>query len=196
MLKNNTIQTGPRIVGFDMDGVIINHAPNKIMLAKRYAVTLRPEETHSELLPGKFPREEYLAFQNMLYGNSDFALSAPLMLGAFDVLHEMKDRGIPFVLISRRREPENAIRLLKERKLWGDFFTEANAFFVGTPEEKNVASVREGVTHFFDDERKVLRAIPDVKRRFLFDSLRQFNDEDEFERVFDWKMLRQIVFEE
>lgn len=188
-----TSQVKKIVVGFDMDGVIIDHVQNKLTLAGRYAVHLRPEETHSEILPTKFPREEYLALQDVLYGGSELALGAPLMEGAFAVLKEMKEGGIPFVLISRRRDPENAIELLSRRGLWGDMFNAQNAFFVNTPEEKNVVSIREGVTHYFDDERKVLRAIPSVKNRFLFDSFRQFNDEKEFERVFDWAMLRRSL---
>ncbi len=188
-----TSQVKNIVVGFDMDGVIIDHVQNKLTLAKRYAVDLRPEETHSEILPTKFPRAEYLALQDVLYGGSELALGAPLMEGALAVLNELKSSNTPFVLISRRRDPENAIRLLSRRGLWGDIFNAQNAFFVSTPEEKNVVSMREGVTHYFDDERSVLRAIPSVKERFLFDSFRQFNDETEFERVFDWEMLRQIL---
>ena len=182
-------------MGFDMDGVIINHVPNKIALAERYDVHLGPEEVHSEVLPGKLTPADYRALQDELYSDSELALSAPLMTGAFAVLREMKIRNVPFVLISRRREPMIATELLRRRDLWGDIFTEQNSFFVGTPEEKNVASVREGVTHFFDDERKVLRAIPDVGHRFLFDSCHQFKDETEFERIFDWQMLRGVIFE-
>ncbi len=192
----NFTHTARVIAGFDMDGVIIDHAPNKLALAESYAVRLRPEETHSEILPSKFARNEYLAFQQELYGDSDFALSAPLMDGASPVLNEMKEKGIPFFLISRRWNAETAIALLRRRGLWGDIFNEANTFFVRTPEDKNVVSVRMGVTHFFDDERNVLRAIPDVTNRFLFDTFRQFEDEKEFGRIFDWEMLRQKVFGE
>lgn len=192
MINQKSIQIENIVVGFDMDGVIINHAPNKIVLAENFAVHLRPEETHSEILPGKFSPNDYLALQNELYSHSDLALSAPLMNGALEVLQELKAHSIDFVLISRRRDPKNAIELLSRRGLWGNLFSNKNSFFVRTPEEKNIVSIHEGVTHFFDDERNVLRAIPDVEKRFLFDSFRQFNDEKEFERVFDWQMLREI----
>ena len=180
-------------MGFDMDGVIIDHAPNKLALAGSYAVHLLPEETHSELLALKFARNEYLAFQNELYGNSAFALSAPLMDGAYDVLHTLRESAVRCVLISRRKNPANAIALLTERGLWGDIFTDQNAFFVQSPEEKNMVGVREGVTHFFDDERKVLRVMPDIQRRYLVDTFHQFNDETELPRVYDWNMVRDVI---
>ncbi len=191
-----SIQKVQIVVGFDLDGVIIDHTANKLALAQRYSVQLLPEETHSEVLSGKFSRDEYHAYQDELYGDSPFALSAPLMDGAFEVLNEMKEQGVRFVLISRRGKPENAIALLSACGLWGNIFNEQNVFFVRTPEEKNTISLQEGVTHFFDDERKVLRVIPDVKNRFLFDVFRQFDDEKELERIHDWEMLRRIVLKD
>lgn len=194
MMTEKTIQEKRCVVGFDMDGVIIDHAPNKIALAKRYGITLALTNTHSERLPLIIARDAYKDFQKELYGTSDFALSAEVMVGAEATLRWLRNRGIPFMLISRRKKPENAIALLTRRGLWGTYFSDKNAFFVATPEEKNVVAVREGVTHFIDDERKVLAAMPDIRTRFLFDSFRQFEDEKEFERVFDWEMVQKIFF--
>jgi hypothetical protein len=189
MMTEKTIQGERCVVGFDMDGVIIDHAANKIALAKRYGMSLVFADTHSERLQLLMPRDSYKDFQNELYGTTDFALSAQAMEGAEATLRLLQDRGISFKLISRRRNPEHAIALLTRRGLWGTYFTDKNAFFVATPGEKNVIAVREGVTHFVDDERNVLAAMQDVRTRFLFDTFRQFEDEKEFERVFDWEML-------
>jgi len=194
MMTEKTIQGKRCVVGFDMDGVIVDHTPNKIALARRYGVTLALSDTHSEQLPKIMPRSIYKDFQNELYGDTEFAFSAPLMEGVEATLRMLADRQIPFVLISRRRQPKNAVALLARRGLWGTSFTEKNAFFVGSPEEKNAIAVREEVTHFFDDERKVLRVMPDVRHRFLFDTFRQFGDDKDYTRVFDWEMLRQIFF--
>lgn len=195
-MTEKTIQGERHVVGFDMDGVIIDHTVNKIELAKRYGVALHCTDTHSERLSPHFPHGSYKDFQHELYGASDLALSAEVMAGAEATLRLLTERGISFVLISRRRNPEHAIALLSRRELWGTYFTEKNAFFVGTPEEKNVVAVREGVTHFVDDERKVLAVMPDVRMRLLFDSFRQFEDEKEFTRVFDWEMLQHILCKE
>jgi phosphoglycolate phosphatase-like HAD superfamily hydrolase len=181
------------VVGFDMDGVIIDHMQNKLILAKQYGYALSKEETHSEILPKKIPHEQYGLLQGELYGNSELALSAPLMKGALRGLEELQEKNIPFVLISRRRVPENAIALLDRRGLWGPFFTLQNTTFVESPEEKNIVAMREGVTHYIDDERKVLRLMPDVRSRFLFDEFQQFEDEKEFPRLFDWSMLLEQI---
>lgn len=196
MMTEKTIQEECRVVGFDMDGVIVDHSRNKVTLAKRFGISLALADTHSEQLPTMMPHALYEDLQNELYGDSEFALSAELMDGAAETLRQLSERGIPFVLISRRRNPENAIALLARRGLWGTSFTTKNAFFVGSPKEKNGVAVREGVTHFFDDERKVLRVMPDVENRFLFDSFRQFEDEQGIKRIFDWGMVRSVLFKD
>ena len=192
MISEKTIQEGRHVVGFDMDGVLIDHSENKLALAKRLGIYVTPASTHSEHLPRVMPRALYEEFQNELYGDSEFALSAKLMDGAMELLQLLQDRNIPFVLISRRKKPENAIALLTRRGLWGPYFTPENAFFVGAPHEKNAVAVREGVTHFFDDERKVLRVMPDVPSRFLFDTFDQFEEDKDFIRVFHFKMVREL----
>ena len=195
MISAKTIQRGPLVVGFDMDGVIIDHTKNKLILAERYGVSHRPEQTHSEIIKRYIPEGRYDNFQNELYDNSEFAFSAPLVLGAHEGLRELKNSGVPIVLISRRKKPENAIELLKLRGLWGKgkMFDETNAFFVKSPDEKNIVAVAQKVTHHIDDERRVLRAMPDVETRLLFDLFHQFEDEKEFPRVFDWEMHQALL---
>jgi hypothetical protein len=195
-----TSQEDNFIVGFDLDGVIIDHTPNKLVLARQYGVMLSPEETHSEIISQHLSPERYSAFQDELYGDSDLALSASLMAGAFDVLTRLKNEGVPFVLISRRRKPENAIALLSRRRLWGQLvdehntlFNEENTVFVRTAAEKNTAAVAWNITHYIDDERKVLEAMPSVPTRLLFDAFEQFTDEKQFPRLFNWEMLYEAL---
>ncbi len=188
-----TVQENSRVVGFDLDGVIIDHTDNKIALARSFGVALTPNQTHSEILPRHMERSDYLELQNQLYDGTGIALSAPLLRGARETLVMLRERAIPFVLISRRRNPEHAIALLTARGLWGDLFTPQNTFFVESPEAKNVVGVREGVTHFFDDERRVLRAMPDISSRFLVDSFHLFDDEAEFPRMHDWGMIQDVL---
>ena len=188
------------VVGFDMDGVIIDHTENKLVLARRHGITLRPEETHSEIIAKRIPVDVYLSFQDEIYGDSEFALSAPLMEGAFATLRQLNEEGVPFVLISRRRKPMNAIKLLTGHGLWGKIFDETNtlfgetnAVFVRTAEEKNTAAMAWNITHYIDDERKVLEKMPSVPSRFLFDAFQQFADEKQFPRVFNWEMLYEAL---
>jgi 5' nucleotidase, deoxy (Pyrimidine), cytosolic type C protein (NT5C) len=177
------------VVGFDLDGVIIDHTQNKIRIAGRYGFTLRPEETHSERMGEFLPPEVYKEMREQMYDDTDEALSAPLMPGAFDGLARLREQEIPYVLISRRKTPIHAIHLLERRGLWGAYFTPENTFFVEHMEDKDPVAKRVGVTHFIDDERRVLRLMPSVQHHILFDARNLFDDTDEYQRVKDWSEL-------
>lgn len=176
-------------IGFDMDGVIIDHAPVKIKVAKQFGFKLKPEETPSEIMETIIDNLTLQEIQRKLYHDSNFFKAAPLMPGARAGLIKLKRNKIPFVLISRRREPYLAISSLKHHGLWPRFFNENNAFFVAEPEDKNVKAKEVGVTHYVDDQVGVLEKLVDVENRFLFDNLRVFKNMRGYTRVKSWKEL-------
>ncbi|OGZ10813.1 MAG: hypothetical protein A3D65_04520 [Candidatus Lloydbacteria bacterium RIFCSPHIGHO2_02_FULL_50_13] len=188
-----TSQDDDFVVGFDLDGVIIDHTQNKMRIAARYGTTLRPEDTHSECMAALFSPEIYREIQKQMYDDTDEALSAPLMEGAFGALASLREHEIPYYLISRRKTPINALNLIERRGLWGEYFTPENTFFVENMEDKDPVAKKLGVTHFIDDERRVLRLMPSVPHRILFDVRNFFPDNDEFVRVKNWSELSYIL---
>ena len=178
-----------KIIGLDLDGVIINHAPAKIKLAKKFGFKLKPEETHSEIINKIIDKSAYPKFQQILYYDPKIFKKTPLMIGARAGLNIIKKSGIPFVLISRRRQPEATILILKHHNLWSRFFNENNTFFVAEPEDKNIKAREIGVTHYVDDEIGVLEKLVDVKNRFLFDNMGAFENISDYTRVESWKEL-------
>src|SRR3989339_838606 len=181
------------IVGFDLDGVIVDHTQNKMRIALHYGVALTPEETHSEIMRSLFPEEIYHEIQGQLYDDTDDALSAPLMEGAFNGLATLREHEIPYFLISRRKDPQSALHLLERRGLWGEYFTTENAFFVVSPEEKDVLAKMLHVTHYIDDEIRVLGAMPSVENRILYDQRALFTDRKEFLHVKNWVEIAQVL---
>lgn len=177
------------VVGFDLDGVIIDHTQNKICIAKRYGYTLTPEETQSERMAKFLPPDIYTEMREQMYDDTDEALSAPLMEGAFSGLTKLSEEGIPYYLISRRKKPVHAMHLLERRGLWGTIFTPENTFFVEKMEEKDPVAEKLGVTHFIDDEARVLELMPSVLERILFDYRNLFADRSIFHRVKNWSEL-------
>lgn len=176
-------------IGFDLDGVILNHAPVKIKLAKKFGFNLKPEETPSEIIKTVIDNLMLQELQKKLYHDPIFFKSAPLMKGVKSGLLKLKKNNSPFVLISRRREPDLAISSLKHHGLWPKFFNENNTFFVSEPEDKNIKAREIGVTHYADDEIGVLEKLVDVKKKFLFDNLGVFKDTNGYTRVSSWKEL-------
>lgn len=178
-----------KIIGFDLDGVIINHAPSKIELAKKLGFNLKLRDTPSEIIKTIIDPASLKELQQNLYHNPKFFKTAPLMTGAESGLLKLKKRGLPFILISRRSEPKSAIESLKHHGLWPKFFNKNNTFFVAEPEDKNIKAREFGVTHYADDESRVLEKLTNVKNKFLFDNLGVFDNVHDYVSVKSWDEL-------
>lgn len=178
-----------KFIGLDLDGVIINHAPVKIKLAKKFGFNLKPEETPSEVMSRIMGEPIWGKLQEILYYDPKFFKAAPLMTGVKSGLLKLRKSGLSFVLISRRQKSKSAIETLKHYGLWPNFFNENNVFFVIDPEDKNIKAREIGVTHYADDELHVLEKLIDVKKRFLFDNLGAFENTRGYTRVKSWKEL-------
>lgn len=170
-----------------MDGVIIDHTIPKMRLAEKFGFSITPEQTPSDVLRNIMPDDVRHEFQHMLYSDAKIALSAPMMRGVKPALREILKREIPFVLITRRKDPAVTIQLLEKHGLWPEFFHDKNTFFVLNPEDKNTKAVELGLTHYLDDELKVLRALADVENRFLFDKYQVFSEDPYYKRTHSWQ---------
>lgn len=183
-----------KFIGFDMDGVIIDHTASKLKLAEKFGLKLKPEEAQSEIIDTIIKDPLLREIKNILYHDPKFYKSSPLMNGAKEGLKLIKKQKLPFVLISRRRDPKIAIKTLKFHGLWPNIFNSKNAFFVREPEDKNVKAKEIGVTHYIDDETGVLEKLVDVKNRFLFDSFNVFKNNKNYTRLKSWEELLKLFF--
>lgn len=186
MQKSKTANFQMICLGFDMDGVVIDHTLNKMRLAEKFGFLITADQTPSEILKKHIPEAVRDQLQIALYHDPKAALRSSAMRGAKPALRELARKQIPFVLISRRKDPETAILILEKHGLWPDFFHERNAFFVSSPEDKNAKAIELGVTHYLDDEQHVLEKLRDVPNRFLFDAHRVLPDAEFYTRIHSW----------
>lgn len=180
------------IIGLDCDGVILDHTENKIRVAKQFGITLTAMETPTSLMRQKVSKPIRQQIQELIYHDPKIAFTAPLVVGVVEVLTQLKTRRTPFFLISRRRDPVVAQKILEHHRLWPRFFNEKNAFFVSEPEDKEKMCKQLGVTVYLDDEPDVLDILCSVKNRFLFDPLDVYS-ESLHTRVSSWKEFNQKV---
>lgn len=178
-----------KILGFDMDGVVVDNNPLKLNVAEKMGYKLKLTDTPSEIIKKILPFGDYRALQLALYHDLETSLAAKLMPGITILLDKIGAAKIPYFLISRRSEPEIAVKLLEARGIWPKYFNKSNAFFVITPEDKNNKAKEAGVTHYVDDETKVLAALSDVPNKFLFDHLNVFPVVDYYTKVASHKEL-------
>lgn len=182
-----------KIIGLDMDGVIIDHTKSRIDLARRFGIKLKAEETHPEIIKTIIDKPILDKIKDILYHEPDFTSFSPLMIGAKIALKKIKKQKLPFFLISRRIEPEVAVKTLKFYNLWPEFFNNKNTFFVAEAEDKNIKAKELGITHYIDDELEIIKKLLDVKNKFLFDYLNIFNDSKNYKRVNSWEKLTEHI---
>lgn len=162
------------VTGFDMDGVIIDNTANKIKLAKRFGFDLKAEDTPADFIETVLPERILAKIRPLLYDDPVLALEAGTVAGAKEGLERVKNSGQTYFLISRRRNPGMAIRLLEKHGIWPTYFNAKNAFFVREPEEKNEHAIKLGIDLYVDDQPSVLEKLTAVKTRLLFDQFGKF----------------------
>lgn len=187
-----------RVIGFDLDGVIIDHTQAKVELARHFGIIISPEETRSDILKNIIPPNIISDFQAMLYENTDIlSASRPLVAGAREGILALREKNIPLILITRRRHGasrQQAEMILRHHSLWPDFFNPGNTFFVQSGEEKNIYAQKSGVTHYLDDELKVLSEMKDIPQRFLFDPFSATSQFEWYRSVSSWDEFLQNIF--
>lgn len=183
-----------KTIGFDLDGVIVDHSSTRIKLAKKFGFDLKPEQTPSEVIKHIIPKEVNNKIKALMYDDPELSQISPLMLGVVRTLDQVKET-MPYFLISRRRSSGRAIELLQRHELWPKYFNEENAFFVIEPEEKNEMAVKLNVTHYIDDEQGILEKLTDVENKFLFDNFNCFPDTNLYKRVKSWLEFEDSVLQ-
>lgn len=181
------------ILGFDLDGVIIDHTQNKMLIASRYGIELSPKDTHAEHMGTHFTPELYRVIKSQLYDSTALALEAPLMAGAFATLAKLREQGIPYFLVSLQKNPMHAAHLLEERGLWGTYFTPENTLFARNADEKHALAAQIGVTHFIDDEPNILDVMISIPNRILFDARGLFPEKTDYCHVESWSELAETL---
>lgn len=191
----NTL-TNTKIIGLDMDGVIIDHTENRIRFAKEFGFSLAPEEAASDIMRKKIPRDTYEKIQKLLYDDPTTGLSLPLVSGAKSSVELLRQSEILYYLISRRGNPQIGRALLQKRGLWPELFNEKNTFFVKTIEDKNDKARELGVTIYLDDQPSVLDALVDIPQKFLFDPLYAYakhSEHAQYNKIHSWDKFIQVV---
>lgn len=183
-------------LGFDLDGVIIDHTFVKIKLVKKFGLTLSESETHADNLYRLLGPSKYFEFKHCLYDDPQTATEGVIMSGAREVLEALKKRGVPFVVISRRKSNHDIpVEVLRKCGLWPNTLNWQNVFFVESREAKNTKAVFLRVSHFMDDELRALEEMADVPVKYLFDPYKVATD-SRYIRVSSWKEFYDSIFEE
>jgi len=121
--------TNTKIIGLDMDGVIIDHAENRARLAEKFGFSLTPEEAVSDIMKKKMPIDTYEKIQKMLYDDPIMGLSLPLIFGTKSSVELLRQSEMRYYLISRRGNPQIGRALLQKKRVMARAFQRKKHFF-------------------------------------------------------------------
>jgi hypothetical protein len=154
----------PRI-GIDFDGVIADHHPHKLQLAKALGFELEPWQLNSNLLREFLSEEVYRELQRSLYG--EMTINAPPIAGALETIARLP--GEPYILSARRPENELFPRLWMKRHHLDEIIPFERVIFCEEGRGKRAHCERLGLAAFLDDKLSYLLHLPSEMQRVLFD---------------------------
>ena len=158
-------------IGFDLDGVIIDHTSNKLRRARELGYVLEPGNTASGILKSRVNPAHYREIQRFIYGLA--TLDAPPMDGALETIRILAPR-YDLSIISRRNTADGGDTIgfgWLERHGVLDIIPRDRIAFV--PHHivgaKNAVAEKWKISLYVDDQLKILRELPSVRTRILFD---------------------------
>jgi hypothetical protein len=155
----------PFRVGIDLDGVIIDHRPNKLRLAAEFGIPLEPWQANTNVMKSIIGAETYEAIQLPLY--SHLTLEAPAVAGAIECLERLP--GEAYIVSARDPDNQRFAEEWLERHGVYRLIPRERVIFCSHGREKPVHCRRLGVAAFLDDKLSFLEYLsPDI-RRVLFD---------------------------
>lgn len=170
-----------------MDGVILDFTEAKIMAAKAAGFYIRPEETHSEIIKRLIPDDILEKIKKEIYSGKEYGALVRLMDGSRAALDLLKENGIRYFLVSKRKNPDAAIETMKRHGLWPEYFNTESAHFVIHAEGKDEKAKNCGINHFLDDELSVLEKLSSVSNRILFDKYGALKEISPYPSVSSWQ---------
>ncbi|MBI2624821.1 MAG: AAA family ATPase [Candidatus Nealsonbacteria bacterium] len=146
-------------IGLDLDGVIIDHSENKMMLAKKLGFSVKKEDVGSEKLKTLIPKEQYKALKKELYGK--ISLKAGPMPFSLESISGLKCWDTDLYIISKRKESKLALDWLKIHNIFS-LIPENRVYFVKEEKEKAVLAKKLGIDIFLDDKSIVLSSMASI----------------------------------
>ena len=179
-------------IGLDLDGVIIDHGPHKLALARELGYDLEPWQVNSNVMGQFVPDDDRRAIKERLYGS--LTPDAPPIEGALEHLASLP--GELYIVSARRIASVRYAQEWMMRHGLFEFIPAERIFFCTSKYEKRGHCERLGISIFIDDQIKVLRNLPLTVRCVLFDEHRvadKITVDQHVEVAADWQDVLTIA---
>ena len=182
-------------LGFDLDGVIIDHTSNKLHKARELGYQLEPHDTASAVMKSRMALPHYREVQKHIYGPQ--TITAPAIEGALETIEKLAF-FCDLYIISRRDitsgMEQSAQAWLKKHGIL-EHTAEKQIFFV--PHDivgaKDEVARKFGIRVYLDDQLKILHELPSVAVRILFDPFWAETAPHPFLTIKKWQELPAIL---
>ena len=182
----------PRRIGIDLDGVLIDHTANKLLVAERLGYALEPWQVNSNLQRSLMSHEHVTAMQEEVY--QGMTLSAPPIPGALEHLRELE--GELYIVSARRLKVVRFAQQWLMRYGVFDIIPAERIFFCESKHDKRAICDRLGITAFVDDQLDVLQLLSPRMKRILYDGdgvHQHLTMEEGYDVAADWSAVRDLV---
>lgn len=176
------------VIGFDLDGVIIDHTKNKIKKAKELGYIVKAQETPSEKLKKLIPLQDYRVIQKFIYIKG--TPTAESMKGALQAIKSLSE-NYHIVIISRRaKEMQKVAWEWLKKHGFSNYIKRKDIYFADSDSDKNIVAKRLKVHVYMDDKLGVLDLLNSVPNKILFDPHNCFRIKDkEIKKVESWQKI-------
>lgn len=187
------MQRGKLKIGFDLDGVIIDHTEIKLETAKSLGYKLKKEESHSLKMKDKMEIEDYRKLQKIIYGEE--TLKSKPVKDSLESIGYLKNLGHSLFIISRRNSEFQSFALewLNRNKVLLDIPL-VKIKFVKEDKDKNTEASKLGLSVFLDDSIDVLLCLNSVKEKFLLDPFMDYKKVPSYiHQISSWKEFMEKI---
>jgi uncharacterized HAD superfamily protein len=153
-------------VGFDFDGVVVDHTKNKILIAKKHGFDISITQAAGHRLKKMVPDNIYVKIQESIYG--PLTLSAVPMLEVKESMAELSKIAELF-LVSRRSSDHRRFAVDWLNKNLPGIFSPGQIFFVDQDQHKNDLCETLNIAIFIDDKISTLQHMQSLPHRYWFD---------------------------
>jgi len=185
MGKNSKENSKKFNIGLDLDGVIVDHTKNKIIVAKQLGFSIEKNDTPSGVFERLIPKKEYRELQRIIYG--EMSLTATPVPHAVSTIRRLVHASHKLFIISRRYKNS------KEGSLWlrnnniYKWIPKRNIMFVQADSDKALYAKKFGLDIFLDDKTKVLFHLRSIVHPVLFNNYSADINQGGYTEVCSWR---------
>lgn len=178
-------------IGCDLDGVIVDHSYNEVIMLAERGIHIVRENITKKILKQLLAPEQYYQFKQELYNTR--ADTADEIEGAFNALQKIVLRGNTVHIISRRNQSGKQACQWLDAHGFFSFIPPEQIHFVSAYKDKEDVCRLYNIDLHIDDSPEVFDVLRTPRYRILFDPLSQHRNKKNVLFARSWHDILNII---